>query len=129
MIKKLKVKKQLRLDQLIKHIFDNNIRNERYRDNEDVNIVVSDSSGYIYFINRVCSTDMIDRKKVFEIEVEEKITEDTIFDYLIEIDDEGCYYDHGLNIGISDVKDKASVRFYAGINGKLELIWERGNNG
>ena len=69
--------------------------------------------------NKILFTDS------FTVEVEEEITEDTVFDNLIEVtkNDNALHY---YRTNISDVAtNRSSKRFYALIDGKLQLVWER----
>ncbi|MDW3991846.1 hypothetical protein QI303_03240 [Staphylococcus saprophyticus] len=78
---KIKQKKQLNLPQLIEYIWDNNVKNERYR--------CSDSNPYEYvWINENSDVELdedmrISKNDTFTVEVEEEIDEDTWFPELV----------------------------------------------
>ena len=67
---------------------------------------------------------------LFTVEVEEEITKDTEFEFLVEVYKKGKeyfatgYYNYELN----DVIDYDTELIYALIDGKLELIYEVKNN-
>lgn len=128
MIKTIKIEKQLRLDELIKFVWDNELYPSRFDSTQGRYRLQFSHDGSV---NSTIGADGIfggsigRRSTLFEIEIEEEITEDTVFDSLIEIVADGGYIDHGCNISISDIEGQHSIRFYALINGKLELIWER----
>ena len=60
----------------------------------------------------------------FTVEIEEPITEDTVFKCLLEIIDGELVYIRNKKTIKESVKDDTD-RFYALVNGKLELVWER----
>ena len=69
---------------------------------------------------------------LFEVEIEEEITEDTEFGLLVEISKDGkkhLSFTH-YNFRLNQVIDCDTKLIYALIDGKLELIWEaQDNNG
>ena len=120
---KIKQKKQLNLPQLIDYIWDNNIKNECFRRlnrgpfeyvwvNEDSNIEFDD-----YMLFR--------KNDIFEIEIEEEVTEDTEFKRLV------CINDIGETVAFSkftvrEIKDIGVKEFHAYIDGEFKLIWRDG---
>ena len=124
---KIKTKKQLNLPQLIEYIWDNDIKNECFRRlnigpfeyvwvNEDSNIEFDD-----YMLFR--------KNDIFEIEIEEEITEDTVIPILIERRDFGneLTYSRYEYIRIKDIKEESSTLFYIENDDKsLTLIWRDG---
>src|SRR5699024_7206081 len=62
----------------------------------------------------------------FTVEVEEEITEDTVFRWIVEVNEERLWTQ--MDGSINDVKDNMSKSIYALIDGKLELIWEAEND-
>ena len=68
--------------------------------------------------NKILFTDS------FTVEVEEEITEDTVFKCLLEIIDGELVYIRNKKTIKESVKDDTD-RFYALIDGKLQLVWER----
>ena len=123
MLKTIKVKKQMRLDELIKYIRDNRVREKTFRTDEHGNALSNalkvDEDGLIetYFPNMHLNNS-------FTLEVEEPITEDTVFKCLLEIIDGELVYIRNKKTIKESVKDDTD-RFYALISGKLELVWER----
>ena len=119
MLKTIKIKKQMRLDELIKYVWDNSVNEKRVFLGNHGQRVVFDNVGGFYPSGYAYSPD-----STFTVEIEEPITEDTVFDNLIEVtkNDNVLHYNR---TNISDVANRASKRFYALISGKLELVWER----
>ena len=118
MLKKIKTTKQMRLDELIKYVWDNSVNEKRVFLGNHGQRVVFDNVGGFYPSGYAYSPD-----STFTVEIEEPITEDTVFDNLIEVtkNDNALHYNR---TNISDVANRASKRFYALISGKLELVWE-----
>lgn len=115
MIKTVKVEKKLRLDELIKYVWDNDIQNRRFRSNEsDVLVLVEHG--------RVLTEWTIEKCETFTVEVEEEITKDTKFTWLVEASDRRVWTQSNASIG--DVVDEETNEIRALINGKLQLIWE-----
>ena len=120
MLKTIKIKKQMRLDELIKYVWDNSVNEKRVFLGNHGQRVVFDNVGGFYPSGYAYSPD-----STFTVEIEEPITEDTVFDNLIEVtkNDNVLHYNR---TNISDVAtNRSSKRFYALISGKLELVWER----
>lgn len=132
MIKTVKVKKRLRLDELIKYVRENQIGGGNYKE------YFSDCMVYSLCINGYKLDYFLKDKTVglqsgkypnmpldttFTVEVEEEITEDTVFIWLVEASDERIW--NQKNASISDVIDERTNEIRALINGKLELIYER----
>ena len=119
MLKKIKTTKQMRLDELIKYVWDNSVNEKRVFLGNHGQRVVFDNVGGFYPSGYAYSPD-----STFTVEIEEPITEDTVFDNLIEVtkNDNVLHYNR---TNISDVANRASKRFYSLISGKLELVWER----
>ena len=117
MLKTIKTTKQMRLDELIKYVWDNEITNTTFKSNYSAIVRINEHGD-------VRTPYMIHRNDLFTVEIEEPITEDTVFDNLIEVtkNDNALHYNR---TNISDVANRASKRFYALISGKLELVWER----
>ncbi|MDW3933590.1 hypothetical protein QI340_00235 [Staphylococcus saprophyticus] len=121
---KIKQKKQLNLPQLIEYIWDNNVKNERYR--------CSDSNPYEYvWINENSDVELdedmrISKNDTFTVEVEEEITEDTVIPKLTRYTAFG-FKGTKYNTSINDVKSHDSLAFYI-MNDDLTmtLIWRDG---
>lgn len=124
MIKTIKVKKQLRLDELIKYIRDNRVREKTFRTDEHGNALSNalkvDEDGLIetYFPNMHINNS-------FTVEVEEEITEYTEFEDVVRVTREkGITQDKNMSINdCLDWKDY-QVQIFAMLDGKLQLIWE-----
>ena len=119
MIKTIKVKKQLRLDELIKYVWDNHLYPETFKSNFN-DFAHFDKTGKYQLIEQKALNQAVK----FTVEVEEEITEDTKFETLLEINNVGELY-HYKNTTISSMSRASSKYFHAVINGKLQLIWER----
>ena len=129
MLKTIKTTKQMRLDELIKYIFENDVRDASFSTHlklepyyEYKNKVYVHPNGSISLGSG--NTNRFIKEDLYTVEIEEPITEDTVFDNLIEVtkNDNALHYNR---TNISDVDNRASKRFYALISGKLELVWER----
>ena len=110
----------MRLDELLKLCWDNHITSGIYNSNKKSFVRVLDSSNVIV-VGCVSATD------IFEVTYEEEITEDTVFELLIELffDGEEYYSLEFTNKSIGYVKNKETTSIYGLIDGRLELIWER----
>ena len=123
MKKTIKKNVKMRLDELIKYIRDNRVREKTFRTDEHGNALSNalkvDEDGLIetYFPNMHLNNS-------FTLEVEEPITEDTVFKCLLEIIDGELVYIRNKKTIKESVKDDTD-RFYALIDGKLQLVWER----
>ncbi|MGO3838697.1 MAG: hypothetical protein ACTJHZ_10095 [Vagococcus sp.] len=117
---KIKTKKQLNLSQLIDYIWDNDIKNECFRRlnrgpfeyvwvNEDSNIEFDD-----YMLFR--------KNDIFEIEIEEEITEDTFFKHLIKVTQDGEHYSTDF-FKLRYLIDLGTEEVHAYIDGEYKLIW------
>lgn len=124
MLKTIKVNKRMRLDELIKYAWENNIKNKLY---------YSDSGQIVKFLgdeNYESGWDF-GYHDSFSVRVEEEITEDTKFDDLYAMLEFKAMYRFGAYT-IKEVKEffKSSeepdllYQIYAMIDGKLQLIWE-----
>lgn len=140
MLKTIKTTQYMRLDELIKHIFDNNITDKSFTSN-----MISEP--YDLYRNKVYvhpdgtlslghdKTNDITKYNSFKVEIEEEITEDTEFYNLqavyldtekqeIKIDNLGGEW--SIKDVLYDYDDSIKcLQIYAIIDGKRELIWER----
>ena len=124
MLKTIKIKKQMRLDELIKYIRDNRVREKTFRTDEHGNALSNalkvDEDGLIetYFPNMHINNS-------FTVEVEEEITEYTEFEDVVRVTREkGITQDKNMSINdCLDWKDY-QVQIFAMLDGKLQLIWE-----
>lgn len=128
----IKRKVEMNLPQLIEWAWENEIKNERFihSDSNPPEYVWVNENSEIEF-----DEDMILRKSdLFTVEVEEPITEDTVIDNLIEINELIDFRKEGLlggvrlykNSSINKVENDKSVAYYI-MNDDLEmtLIWKR----
>ena len=132
MLKTIKTTKHMRLDELIKYVWEHDGSLFKrcmtiYFHTKDNKIVTFEESG------ECSSVDWFDPDDLFTVEIEEEITEDTEFELLVGVyfyDDDGSYNASTFhNRSIDDVKDSEALCVYALINDKLELIWERDDHG
>ena len=124
MIKTIKVKKQMRLDELIKYVWDNGITNRKFQGNYFKHVEINEV-GEVRLFMQETPIFSFDKHNTFTVEIEEPITKNTVFDNLIEVtkNDNALHY---YRTNISDVAtNRSSKRFYALIDGKLQLVWER----
>ena len=124
MLKTIKTTKQMRLDELIKYIRDNRVREKTFRTDEHGNALSNalkvDEDGLI----ETCFPNM-HLNNSFTVEVEEEIDYDTIFEEVYRVTKEGVVTsDKNKSIGdCLDWKDY-QVQIFAMLDGKLQLIWE-----
>lgn len=124
MLKNIKRTKQMRLDELIKYAFENNVKNKRYISNNGKDVMFFGNGSLAATYWNIGSEDL------FPVEIEEEITEDTEFDTLVELffmDGEFCTITHLYN-SINGVEDDSTIFIFALIDDKLELIWEDQDN-
>ena len=119
MLKTIKTTKQMRLDELIKYVWDNSVNEKRVFLGNHGQRVVFDNVGGFYPSGYAYSPD-----STFTVEVEKPITKDTVFETLVEIQK-----DEQVNLwfdtNIVTYRNADTSKFYALINGKLELVYER----
>lgn len=119
MIKTVKVKKELNLSELIAYISVSGIKDAKILSNYE-NLVSVDHSGQITTVGKFYND-------TFTVEVEEEITEDSVFEDITVVckinsrDETGHFY----NSTLKDIKKaKNLLSAYVPIDGKLKLIWE-----
>lgn len=129
MLKTMKVKKNMSLDELIKYVWENGINNEYYY--SDLGNHVSVGVQTLLWTNGV-----IGKNDTFTVEVEEEITEDTELVGFQEVFLDKELRELKVEIhaplkrkSINDVleehyEETECLQIYAKVNGKLELIWE-----
>lgn len=140
MLKTIKTTKQMRLDELIKYVWDNGIKDRKFKANDQLfypfkggNNVTVNGDGNIYF--GALEKNMLSEKDTFTVEIEEPITEDTklegVQEVYIDRDDQRIEIEsfrgrYSIN-EILDERDVStdSLQIYAMINDKKELVWER----
>ena len=126
MIKTVKVKKQLRVDEFIKYIFDNGIQGTSFLASEVAPFVQCEAR--VNGSGNIKMSGYINKHTTFTVEVEEAITENTVFEDITVVckinsrDETGHFY----NSTLKDIKKaKNLLSAYIPIGGKLELIYER----
>ena len=119
MLKTIKIKKQMRLDDLIKYAFDNDVKDTSFNSSKGAVIYFDKQGGFT--LGDIFS---VKKASTFTVEIEEPITEYTVFKCLLEIIDGELVYIRNKKTIKESVKDDTD-RFYALIDGKLELVWER----
>ena len=121
MIKTIKIKEEFNFRELMEYIFKNDIRDRVFRCSIDDHVFRVCEEGIFEFY-----CENYDMGETYEVEVEEEITEDTVFNVLIEL------YGHNIGVhhssSIKEIKDNRSKKFYAFIDGELKLVWERNSN-
>ncbi|EJM2426588.1 hypothetical protein O0B05_09965 [Staphylococcus pseudintermedius] len=93
---KIKVKKRMKLHELIKWGLENGVRNEKFYNLNNTNAVSFDSDGDIVF-----SHTFFSRYAEFTVEVEETITEETVIPNLLEV------YEYDSTLVLEVRKDKS----------------------
>ncbi|WP_166626864.1 hypothetical protein [Jeotgalicoccus sp. S0W5] len=122
MLKTIKTTKQIDFFELVKGVQAGIYKHGDYRviEREEGSVWI-DLGGFILeeVDNKILYTDL------FEVEVEEPITEDTVFEVLVELNINGwvfTYDEHAYTI--AEIKDEETNCIHALINGRLELVWE-----
>lgn len=124
---KIKTKKQLNLPQLIEWGF-NNPKEVESKVFESDNIDYFWNTANVQFSNDGCGVRMSSSVSVddlFTVEVEEEITEDTLFEIMIKIN-KNRSIEPVCNHRISNMEDSDSKEFHAYIDGEFKLIWRDG---
>lgn len=131
MLKTIKVKKQMRLDELIKYVWDNRLYPETFESNFN-DFAHFDKTGKYKLIEQRA----LNQATTFTVEVEEEITEDTELVGFQEVFLDKELRELKVEIhaplkrkSINDVleehyEETECLQIYAKVNGKLELIWE-----
>ena len=120
MIKTIKVKKQLRLDELIKYVWDNHLYPETFKSNFN-DFAHFDKTGKYQLIDQ----RGINQATKFTVEVEEEIDYGTVFEEVYRVTKEG-YVTSDKNKSIDSCLDwkDYQVQIFAMLDGRLQLIWE-----
>ncbi len=133
MLKTIKTTKKMRLDELIKYVWDNGITNRKFKGNYFKYVEVYET-GKIQVFMKNTPVFSIDKDETFSVEVGEEITKDTKLFGVQEV----CMNKEKKEIGIEHWSDGWSINdvlndhdcsteclyIYAIIDGKLQLIWE-----
>ncbi|MGL4008178.1 hypothetical protein [Staphylococcus nepalensis] len=118
---KIKQKKTMNLPQLIEYIEQTDYEACVYQaDDAPVYVRVGRIKGI-----HIEGSGTVFPHNTFTVEVEEEITEDTVFENLIEILDgsSNCLWERA---SVKDWKDEDSKEFHAYINGEFKCIWRNG---
>ena len=129
MLKTIKTTKQLRLDELIKYVREN--KKTLFKGNVTISFKTKNNNEVIFYEHGELTLDnWISSVDLFEVEVEEEITKDTEFEYLLaiyitkDLDKRPIAFEHKtINEILRTVGQYYQI--YAMIDGKLEIIWER----
>lgn len=132
MIKTIKVKKKLRLDELIKYVWDNGLNSFQFTSDNNVDVYFSSNEHFLIAGDSNVNGRSVEIEDRFTVEVEEEITEDTEFEALVFILVSGrievINNYHNIRSARSLLENyETEKQIYALINGKLELIWEAEN--
>ena len=129
MLKTIKTTKQMRLDELIKYIFENDVRDVSFSSHlklepyyEFKNKVYVHHNGSISL--GLGGTNRISKEDLYTVEIEEPITEDTVIETLVEIQ-KNEQVNLWFDTNITTYRNADTSKFYALIDGRLELVWER----
>ena len=121
MIKTIKIKNEMNFIELMEYIIQNDIRDREFtsRGNEYSFSVCEDGIFDFYGVNYNIG-------EIYEVEVEEEITEDTVFYVLVELLNHNIVSHNASSI--RETKNSKSKKFYALIDGELKLVWERNSD-
>src|SRR5699024_3041266 len=121
MLKTIKTTKQMRLDELIKYVWDNGIRNTTFKSNYSA-IVRIDEHG------DVRTPYIIHRNDLLTVEIEEPITKITGHGKTVDVQENKTLLKE-LKTSIDEIlnskREGSASEIYALIDGRLELVWER----
>lgn len=118
MLKTIKTTEQMNLQELIKHVWENGITDVTYTTQDGGARITFDADGDVE--TEFC----IEKCDYFDVEVEEPITEDKVFETLVEIQ-KNEQVNLWFDTNITTYRNADTSKFYALINGSLELVWER----
>ena len=121
MLKKIKTTKQMRLDELIKYVWDNHLYPETFKSNFN-DFAHFDKTGKY----RLIEQKGINQATKFTVEVEEEINNKTIFKSVVGLLNNDEIMLTNMHTTIEDIQDKYGPmkEIHAVIDGKLEQIWE-----
>lgn len=120
MLKTIKTTKQMRLDELIKYVWDNQLYPETFKSNFN-DFAHFDKTGKYKLIDQ----RGINQATKFAVEVEEEIDYGTVFEEVYRVTKEG-YVTSDKNKSIDSCLDwkDYQVQIFAMLDGRLQLIWE-----
>lgn len=114
----IKTKKEMNLPELIEWGWKNEIKKRSFTSNDDKVTANFEDMGR-FIADNFTSSDV-----TFTVEIEEPITEDTVFKHMIEV--RGSDHTTWNNTSIADEKLPNSTQFYAYIDEGYKLIWRDG---
>src|SRR5699024_3521471 len=121
MLKTIKTTKQMRLDELIKYVWDNGITHMTFKSNYSAIVRINE-------YGEVSTTKFLHRNDSYTVEVEEPITKVTSLEKAVYVHKNKTLV-KDFNTSIDEIlnsKREGSVsEIYALIDGRLELVWER----
>lgn len=117
----IKTKKEMNLGELLCWAIDNK-EQARFRDFSSKSMRVRFNDNAKPEI--IFAKQFLPIEQTFKVEVEEEITEDTVFEHIIEV--RGSDHATWKNTSIADQKLPNSTQFYAYIDEEYKLIWRDG---
>lgn len=129
MLKTIKTTKQLRLDELIKYVREN--KKTLFKNRVEITFSTKNNNEVTFYQHGELTLDnWISSVDLFEVEIEEEITEDTEFEKCVVIFKDKSTINTPVENNIKSIKEfyKNIKSVYALIDGKLELIWEAEDN-
>lgn len=123
---KIKTKKEMNLPELIEWGWENGIEKRSFKSNDGKVIANFEDMGHFITDNFV-SSDV-----TFTVEVEEPVTENTVFDKLISryvFLSSKPSYAYAINVSIKEViedRKKATHIYFENEDNELQLIWRNG---
>ena len=125
MKKTIKKNVKMRLDELIKYVWDNN---DIFKGRTHIKFTSNDDCPVFFGVYGHFETDYghnVD--DIFTVEVEEEITESTVFRTLVDVNNNDEVH-IAWNDSISLYDKEQTKEIHALVNGELQLIWERGSD-
>ena len=125
MLKTITKTKQMRLDELIRYVWDND--GSLFEEQATITFSTEDNKRVTFEENGYLETyAWFDPEDLFTVEIEEEITEDIEFELLIELlkKDEEYFATEYYSLSLNQILDCKTHSVYTLIDGKLELIWE-----
>lgn len=125
MLKTIKTTKQLRLDELIKYVREN--KKTLFKNRVEITFSTKNNNEVTFYQHGELTLDnWISSVDLFEVEIEEEITEDTELNCVISVDSDG-YTFKNFNTTVDYLNSIYSdlVQILAIIDGKYRTIWER----
>ena len=137
MLKTITKVKEMKLDELIKYVREN--KKTLFKNRVGITFSTKNNNEVTFYQHGELTLDnWISSVDLFEVEIEEEITEDTEFEALVlyvMMDYRRVYATHNIKT-VKEIKEYFNFsgelellhQIYAMVDGKLELIWESGKN-